>query len=292
MKKRVLSMLLAFALCFTAFAGFAAEEGPADGGRIETNVDRLDNVLTKLATPGQQDKVKGIAPVTVDPAKEPWSTIIEKVLNPTVLETNLDVDIKELTVRPYYFLRHLEERVGGDPEFSAEEYPLISELVAAFDKANTENRVDNIGFRAAINSFNTYKDAIKTALNDFVDSDEAQGELLVYTHVIDSVIPDDVLKPDVTPEDAKAVYEEALDMLRRGELKDLQAVLDYVKEQILDPDAEITPEQEQQNSVRIRLRKSLLRYSRCLLTRLSPAPPMPIMSSARPKVIFSTLTGR
>ena len=238
MKKRVLSMLLALALCFTVFAGMAMAKPETS---VQRMVDRVDNVRTKIALDGQKELLdESIKPVEVDVNEEGvWKEIADTILNDTVLEKD-KADVTDKTVTPYFFLRWLEEQYDGNasPEVyevteDIHDYPTILNLVERFKEINTTYDTSTVGLKAAMTLFEDYSEDIgDNLLLPFMEDVNGQLDLLLYLGIISEVESDITFNlgednPDASLTDA---LEDIQKKIASGEFDSLEDALKYLNE--------------------------------------------------------------
>ena len=218
MKKRMLSVLLALTLCFTMFAGMALAE-PV--GRLERNVNRVDNMLNNVAIQEQKDVIDRVVggigetlsddilneiiyyPVDpeVDPEDEDYNADYVKkddsipyLITPTMLEVKDDLNSNE--TMSYFILLMLSEDERFSPEAIDEalanpdeaKYPNVAKLVKSFNDINVQYDTAGESLNASLGKFDDYGDALTELYTSFMEDKEAQLELFDCAGVLDQVL--------------------------------------------------------------------------------------------------------
>lgn len=244
MKKRVLSMVLALALCVTAFSGIAFAKAPA--GRVETNVDRVDNLLSGIAIPEQQEKINGVAETaTVD--EEMLKNLVWDPSNPDyeseyfvitkeMLDKGYDEDghlsLEECQTLSYFVLLSLHDDVEsgaitednyenlyklikGDPE-AVDDDPAVQEVMRlGFDGIDAKYNTADMPLNEAFGMFDDYGDDLTRLYASFMEDDAAQIELYGFFGFLDDVMQDVVIPDNHTEEEIKKwVEDRALEIYR------------------------------------------------------------------------------
>ncbi len=213
MKKRVLSVLLALAMCLTAFSGIAFAQAPL--GKVETNIDKVDNMLSGTAIDEQKALINSVA----EGAAAAAPTMIEDLIwNPEtdvakadgdvpyiITETMLAIDpngdgnitLEENQTLSYFVLLKLQEMVESG-EVTETNYPNVYKLITG-DKEAEEETVAYMGFNGiddkydttglplseAFNMFDGYGDALTELYVNFMKDEDAQIELFAVTGVLE-----------------------------------------------------------------------------------------------------------
>lgn len=190
MKKRVLSMLLAFALCIAVLPGFSV--GAAS---MDALIAKAGNVLdgategqrTALNAVAQSDKVS--APASMEDPD--WAAFVEALIQ--------DENLNDDNVVAYFIIRYLQ----ANPDLIADSENLQA-VVAALEAADVEIDTSTMGFLESVNSFDAYVDKLTdaaalinadgfTKLEELGLADSA-AETLAINPDVDAFLRDEVVK--------------------------------------------------------------------------------------------------
>ncbi len=212
MKKRVLSVFLALALCFTMFAGmgFAA-------GRVENNLAKAQKVLDS-ALDSQKAVINNAANAIEDTSidAEPWLTLIKgAVEDGGLLEGifNAEMALNEagqedqMVVLPYFLIRYLDDSMEAGT-ITVTENGVISTAVEKFRALNEKYDTTGLGLKASLDMFGDYGDELTNIFTEMIQGDN-----------------DDEVISDIGAADKAEVWAIAKDQAEQDAVK----VLDYAQ---------------------------------------------------------------
>ncbi len=197
MKKRVLSVALALALCLTVLPGISL----AAGGQVGNMLDKVGNILDNVATQEQQEALAAVAETVVaQPASysdEAWKTFVDALVKDSVFDDN--------NVSAYFVLRYLQANTDLYDEGGA-----IDTAVKALEQADIDVDTSEMGIRESIDSFDLFADKLTEAFEGL--GEEGLAEVAA-------------IEPALIDTDA----------LAEGTVKVTDIIKDFAKEKALEP---------------------------------------------------------
>ncbi|MGN1097720.1 MAG: hypothetical protein ACI4SS_02360, partial [Clostridia bacterium] len=156
MKKRVLSIVLALALCFTMFASM---------GSAAVNVERVITAAGNMlndATPEQKAVIESVvgAQEAVNIGNDPWKALV----NGELIVDEIFAD--EETVLPYFMMRYIQNNVD---DLSAT--PTIEAAMADFEAIDIRYNTAGLGFKASVDMFDGYSSAISAVCERIMEAE-------------------------------------------------------------------------------------------------------------------------